>query len=328
MEDVNYLESCNKTPVFDSVGSVTQTCSGEEDLLDKMFMNQSSVEKEIPEYNCENCMKVFSSEHELFTHQEMHNKKKPYHCDICGKSFVYNSVLTNHKRIHTGEKQFHCEICGKPFINNSALVIHIRSHTGEKPYLCGVCGKCFVDSSNLTRHKRIHTGENPFHCEICGKSFINNSALDIHICSHTGEKPYLCEICVVVTQEKNHSTVKYGENSLFKIVVLYSTNENIFHCEVCSKSFVNNSDLKRHKKTHDGGKIFSRIILTRINIDLVSSVYLENQCRFKSVDMIFSLRQVQGKAQDHNTDLYVVSVDLTKDFHSMLAGFVQSISKT
>ena len=69
------------------------------------------------------------------------------------------------------------------------------------------------------------------------------------------------------------------------------------------------------------GKILGRVILNRINSSLVSSVYPESQCGFRSgrgtIDMIFSLRQVQEKAREHDTELYMVFVDLTKAFDTV-----------
>ena len=69
------------------------------------------------------------------------------------------------------------------------------------------------------------------------------------------------------------------------------------------------------------GKILARVILNRINKHLVSSVYPEAQCGFRAgrgtVDMIFGLRQLQEKAREHNSDLYMVFVDLTKAFYTI-----------
>ena len=46
-----------------------------------------------------------------------------------------------------------------------------------------------------------------------------------------------------------------------------------------------------------------------------------SQCGFRSgrgtVDMIFALRQVQEKAREQNTDLYMVFIDLTKAFDTV-----------
>ena len=63
------------------------------------------------------------------------------------------------------------------------------------------------------------------------------------------------------------------------------------------------------------GKIFARIILNRLNA--VSEANLpEAQCGFRpgrsTVEMIFTVRQVQEKCLEQNLDLYSVFIDLTK----------------
>ena len=69
------------------------------------------------------------------------------------------------------------------------------------------------------------------------------------------------------------------------------------------------------------GKVLARVILNRINKHLVPSVYPESQCGFRAgrgtVDMIFGLRQVQEKSREHNKDLFMVFVDLTKAFDTV-----------
>ena len=69
------------------------------------------------------------------------------------------------------------------------------------------------------------------------------------------------------------------------------------------------------------GKILARVILNRINVQLVSSVYPESQCGFRAgrgtTDMVFGLRQLQEKSREHNKDLFLVFIDLTKAFDTV-----------
>ena len=69
------------------------------------------------------------------------------------------------------------------------------------------------------------------------------------------------------------------------------------------------------------GKIVARIILERLNSCLLDSIYSESQCGFRkgrgTVDMIFSLRQVQEKAREQNKPLYMLFIDLTKAFDTV-----------
>ena len=65
------------------------------------------------------------------------------------------------------------------------------------------------------------------------------------------------------------------------------------------------------------GKIFVRIILNRL-IAVSTANLPEAQCGFRpgrsTVDMVFTVRQVQEKCLEQNLDLYSVFIDLTKAF--------------
>ncbi|XP_035663411.1 uncharacterized protein LOC118407100 [Branchiostoma floridae] len=65
------------------------------------------------------------------------------------------------------------------------------------------------------------------------------------------------------------------------------------------------------------GKIFARVVLGRLQ-RLADRVYPESQCGFRSerstIDMIFSLRQLQEKCREQRQPLYIAFIDLTKAF--------------
>ena len=65
------------------------------------------------------------------------------------------------------------------------------------------------------------------------------------------------------------------------------------------------------------GKIFARVCLVRLQ-KLAARVYSESQFWFRSerstIDMVFSLRQLQEKCREQNITLYTASIDLGKAF--------------
>ena len=65
------------------------------------------------------------------------------------------------------------------------------------------------------------------------------------------------------------------------------------------------------------GKVFARVILVRLQA-LAARVYPESQCGFRAgrstIDMIFSVRQLQEKCQEQNQPLFLAFIDLTKAF--------------
>ena len=69
------------------------------------------------------------------------------------------------------------------------------------------------------------------------------------------------------------------------------------------------------------GKILSRIIFKKISLHIADNVLPESQCGFRSgrgtVDMIFTIRQLQEKCQEQCRDLFQVFIDLTKAFDTV-----------
>jgi len=65
------------------------------------------------------------------------------------------------------------------------------------------------------------------------------------------------------------------------------------------------------------GKLFARIALTRLQ-KFADQVYPESQCGFRSkrstIDMVFSLRQLQEKCREQHKPLHIAFIDLTKAF--------------
>ena len=65
------------------------------------------------------------------------------------------------------------------------------------------------------------------------------------------------------------------------------------------------------------GKFFAKVILIRLQ-KLAERVYPESQCGFRAgrstIDMVFSLRQLQEKCTEQQMPLYIAFIDLTKAF--------------
>ncbi|KAG0412607.1 hypothetical protein HPB47_010248, partial [Ixodes persulcatus] len=134
---------------------------------------------------------------EVFAHKsgmQQHSREahrgelKPHQCGQCLKSFSSTHQLAQHVRIHTGEKPYKCSYCERRFKQLSHVQQHTRLHTGERPYKCHLpeCGRAFIQLSNLQQHLRNHDSQmeraksRPFHCNICGKGFASDSSLRTH----------------------------------------------------------------------------------------------------------------------------------------------------
>ena len=66
-------------------------------------------------------------------------------------------------------------------------------------------------------------------------------------------------------------------------------------------------------------KVFTRVVLVRLQV-LTGHIYPQSQCGFKSkkstVDMIFSIRELQEKCRERHMPPYIAFIDLTKAFDS------------
>ncbi|XP_034951512.1 uncharacterized protein dati isoform X4 [Chelonus insularis] len=175
------------------------------------------------------------------------NEVKPHQCQQCLKSFSSNHQLVQHIRVHTGEKPYKCSYCDRRFKQLSHVQQHTRLHTvkiafwlfaGERPYKCHLpdCGRAFIQLSNLQQHLRNHDAQveraknRPFHCNICGKGFATESSLR----THTSKVSHELQQRVVFQQ---HAGLIGGPNAT--------------SCPICHKLFLGGEALMEHMKiTH------------------------------------------------------------------------------
>uniref|UniRef100_A0A5F8GWT4 RNA-directed DNA polymerase n=1 Tax=Monodelphis domestica TaxID=13616 RepID=A0A5F8GWT4_MONDO len=68
-------------------------------------------------------------------------------------------------------------------------------------------------------------------------------------------------------------------------------------------------------------KILARVILNRLLSSVSEQNLPESQCGFQpdrnTIDMVFMVRQMQEKCLEQNLSLYIVSIDLTKEFYTV-----------
>lgn len=60
---------------------------------------------EIKPHQCQQCLKSFSSNHQLVQHIRVHTGEKPYKCTYCDRRFKQLSHVQQHTRLHTGKSQ-------------------------------------------------------------------------------------------------------------------------------------------------------------------------------------------------------------------------------
>ena len=57
---------------------------------------------EVKPHQCQQCLKAFSSNHQLVQHIRVHTGEKPYKCSYCDRRFKQLSHVQQHTRLHTG----------------------------------------------------------------------------------------------------------------------------------------------------------------------------------------------------------------------------------
>ena len=77
-------------------------------------------------------------------------------------------------------------------------------------------------------------------CDICG-TYVNKRYIKTHLLIHSDKKLYSCSVCGL--RVINKSSLKNLMQTL--------TKEHMIVCEICNKTFNQNSNYKRHLKTHD-----------------------------------------------------------------------------
>uniref|UniRef100_A0A2H1VFU4 SFRICE_001951 n=1 Tax=Spodoptera frugiperda TaxID=7108 RepID=A0A2H1VFU4_SPOFR len=129
---------------------------------------------------------------EIFMHKnamQMHARElqrglggevKPHQCQQCLKSFSSNHQLVQHIRVHTGEKPYKCSYCDRRFKQLSHVQQHTRLHTGS-PLLVGVskkknCTTVYVKS--VEKNSPIASGERrrrPMGGQRCNPSIVTDN---------------------------------------------------------------------------------------------------------------------------------------------------------
>ena len=76
----------------------------------QIFMHKSAMQmhtrdahrSEVKPHQCQQCLKSFSSNHQLVQHIRVHTGEKPYKCSYCERRFKQLSHVQQHTRLHTG----------------------------------------------------------------------------------------------------------------------------------------------------------------------------------------------------------------------------------
>jgi len=256
-------------------------------ICSDLFLDENAFDTKVPEpqsqiektFACILCNKSYKSLNALNRHSRAHTVSKRLNCSRCTKSFTNTTSRKVHELLHSGNKTYCCLLCGKSFVTKTILNRHMLVHTDIRPYACTEteCKRSFRSVAELARHMLSHRAEKSFHCYLCTKSFIHKNSLDCHLKVHFNIYPFSCNMCkksfLSRSQLVCHVMVKHLHNKKYKCnfvncdkgfyrryalkkhtTDVHNAKDKTFHCEKCSKSFVNARMLNQHSRVHTGQK--------------------------------------------------------------------------
>ena len=257
---VNVLDNAELT-----ASNIKQECE-EEDPLNigddfEQEIHQSSLVKDNKksQYNCDKCIKNFTSKRNLHNHIQSAHEKVQYKCDKCEKNFFWKTALSRHMvtvhgNVHVHIKSIHGNVHVKKsnpmldkLLSDKAKLIFQKStqnapidtegvHEKVREYYCPLCGKSFSKKGNLKTHFQSIHGNIQYNCDKCGKTFSSKQYLKRHNEGVHENVRYSCDKCGKSFSRKTHL------NRHIK-----SIHQNVqYHCDKCDKSFPRKDILNHH----------------------------------------------------------------------------------
>ncbi|XP_052264452.1 zinc finger protein 14-like isoform X2 [Dreissena polymorpha] len=227
--------------------------------------------------SCKECGQTFSNKTEFRFHKKEHRVEKvidnPFNkCLICEKEYSSAKELRRHtSRVHSSAK-YPCHRCGKCFGLVADLKVHEKSHTNE--FKCQYCSKVLKSAKILRDHENGHTKETVFVCDICGIEFYNNTSLAHHRKRHifgsaSFKKPKSrCQYCSAIFESSYYLSKHLRDHHLER--ALEDKSAYIKMCEFCNKVFISEKfqkhlDMHTQTKRHQCG-VCSKAFVDKSNL--------------------------------------------------------------
>ena len=105
----------------------------------------STSGRDVKPHQCQQCLKTFSSNHQLVQHIRVHTGEKPYKCSYCDRRFKQLSHVQQHTRLHTGKH--------KIFSEDSAIspLLSTKNEIEKSSYLVDGHQITFIQSARIEK---------------------------------------------------------------------------------------------------------------------------------------------------------------------------------
>lgn len=176
--------------------------------------------------------------------QEVKDERSSFICPLCDKNCMTQHQLTMHIRQHntdSGGTDHSCSICGKALSSASSLDRHMLVHSGERPYKCSVCGQTFTTNGNMHRHMKIHEKDSsgiptPSSSPLNKRRRLSSKRKpSVEDEGEQAEEPPVKKVTLIQKLKEDNSV---------------KSEEEVFHCPICFKTFICKNDLEAHMETH------------------------------------------------------------------------------
>ena len=221
------------------------------------------------------------SEHEVDVNLSPGTAKTMFQCDICLKLFTTGNQLAVHRRIHTGERPYVCEICGQGFRQQITLKDHETTHTSGKPFECDKCGSKFKQRRILRQHRISGVCERRLlktrKKRPAGSKSVTSAQMSENVTDKTIDN----------LQEKGQKV-----ENVSKSVNEESDNEDLtthisgkpFECEKCGSKFKQGRILHRHQMSGVCGKLLNNRKKRPAESESVTSAQVSETVNDRTID--------------------------------------------
>ncbi|XP_068204539.1 uncharacterized protein [Palaemon carinicauda] len=227
-------------------------------------------------YECNVCLRVFSSKGKLKKHKKCHLQRK----------FLSRSISEKSSRFIEQEKPNDMPTFNEHLDMGSGVGDEVVKETvpGEKSNVCSICGMEFQKSCGLASHMRTHSMARPYSCNFCGRRFNSLVTMEMHKSRSHKKKSSVGKLkkpTIKVDQEKpleRHNEdvddlASFNDSKGSEV----KTGSSLYHpCTFCGLTFQRPCSLGSHLRVHLNSRSYCCSLCSRT---FKSSVVLEKHER-------------------------------------------------